>query len=65
MKKLDMLARELKHPDIFGPKDAAVTIIAAGSTKGPIKEAMIVLEKEGVMANYLQITTGTSRGYMI
>ncbi len=55
MKKLDTLARELKHPDIFGAKDAEVTIIAAGSTKGPIKEAMIALEKEGVKANYLQI----------
>lgn len=55
MKKLDTLSRELMHPDIFGPKDAEVTIIAAGSTKGPIKEAMIALEKEGVKANYLQI----------
>ncbi len=55
MRKLDALAKELKHPDLVGPKDAGVTIIAAGSTKGPIKEAMIVLEKEGVSVNYLQI----------
>lgn len=55
MRKLETLAKELKHPDLIGPKDAAVTIIAAGSTKGPIKEAMITLEKDGVTVNYLQI----------
>ncbi len=55
MRKLDALAKELKHPDLVGPKDAAVTIIAAGSTKGPIKEAMMMLEKDGVAVNYLQI----------
>ncbi|MCZ7393833.1 MAG: 2-oxoacid:acceptor oxidoreductase subunit alpha [Candidatus Methanoperedens sp.] len=55
MRKLDALAKELKHPDLIGPKDATVTIIAAGSTKGPIKEAMMLLEKEGVKSNYLQI----------
>lgn len=55
MKKLDALAKELKHPDLVGAKDAEVTIIAAGSTKGPIKEAMISLENEGIATNYLQI----------
>jgi len=55
MKKLDALAKELRHPDLVGPKNAEVTIIAAGSTKGPIKEAMLLLEKEGISANYLQI----------
>ncbi len=55
MKKLDALAKELKHPELVGAKDAEVTIIAAGSTKGPIKEAMISLEKEDISANYLQI----------
>ncbi len=55
MKKLETLAKELKQPELAGPRDADVTIIAAGSTKGPIKEAMIELEKEGVRTNYLQI----------
>lgn len=55
MKKLDMLAKELKHPGLVGAKNAEVTIIAAGSTKGPIKEAMLLLEKEGIAANYLQV----------
>ncbi len=55
MKKLDALAKELKQPELVGAKDAEVTIIAAGSTKGPIKEAMMMLEKDGVTVNYLQI----------
>jgi 2-oxoglutarate ferredoxin oxidoreductase subunit alpha len=55
MRKLDSLAKELKQPELVGPGDAAVTIIAAGSTKGPIKEAMMMLEKDGVKVNYLQI----------
>lgn len=55
MRKLDSLAKELKQPEPVGPADAEVTIIAAGSTKGPIKEAMMMLEKEGIKTNYLQI----------
>jgi 2-oxoglutarate ferredoxin oxidoreductase subunit alpha len=55
MRKLDTLAKELKQPEPVGPKDAQVTIIAAGSTKGPIKEAMLMLENDGMMANYLQM----------
>jgi len=55
MKKLETLAKELKHPDLAGTRDAEITIIAAGSTKGPIKEAMALLEKDGIDANYFQI----------
>lgn len=55
MKKLDTLSREIKHPELFGARDADVTILATGSTKGPIKEAMLMLEREGIAANYFQI----------
>ncbi|VVB52246.1 2-oxoglutarate synthase subunit KorA [uncultured archaeon] len=54
-RKMDSLAKELRQPELVGPHDADITIIAAGSTKGPIKEAMILLENEGVKVNYLQI----------
>jgi 2-oxoglutarate ferredoxin oxidoreductase subunit alpha len=54
-RKMDALAKELKTPELVGPQDANITIIAAGSTKGPIKEAMILLEKEGIKVNFLQI----------
>jgi len=55
MRKLDELSREIKQPETVGPDDAEITIIAAGSTKGPIKEALMMLENEGVTVNYLQI----------
>lgn len=54
-RKMMALSKELKQPELAGPNGADITIIAAGSTKGPIKEAMILLEKEGFKVNYLQI----------
>jgi 2-oxoglutarate ferredoxin oxidoreductase subunit alpha len=54
-RKMDALAKEIRPPELAGKLDADVTIIAVGSTKGPIKEAMMMLEKDGVFANFLQI----------
>jgi 2-oxoglutarate ferredoxin oxidoreductase subunit alpha len=58
MKKLEGLTKELEKYEtvkLHGPKEADVTIIAWGSTKGPIREAMKLLSKEGIKVNYLQI----------
>jgi 2-oxoglutarate ferredoxin oxidoreductase subunit alpha len=38
-----------------GPRDADVTLIGWGSTKGVIEEAIELLADEGVTANHLQI----------
>jgi len=57
-KKLDALTKELETYEtvkLYGPEEADATIIAWGSTKGPIREAMKLLSKEGVKVNYLQI----------
>ncbi len=57
-KKLDALTKELENYEktkLFGPEEADATILAWGSTKGPIREAMKLLSKEGVKVNYLQI----------
>ena len=57
-KKLDTLTKELKNyktVKIYGPKNAEVTIIGWGSTKGPIREAMRSLIMQGIELNYLQI----------
>jgi len=57
-KKLDALTKELENYEtvkLYGPEEADATIIAWGSTKGPIREAMKILSKEGVKVNYLQI----------
>ncbi len=58
MKKLDGLAKELERYEtvrLYGPKKTDVTIIGWGSTKGPIREAIKILTKEGLKLNYLQI----------
>ena len=54
-RKFEQAEKETPEPKLFGPKDAEVTIIAWGSTKGPVKEAMRLLGRDGVKANFLQI----------
>ncbi len=54
-RKFDLLSKEIHMPEIVGDADAEITIVGWGSTKGPIKEAMKMLQKEGIKVNYLQI----------
>ena len=57
-KKLDALTKELENYEtakLYGPEEADATIIAWGSTKGPIREAMKILSNEDITVNYLQI----------
>jgi len=54
-KKFEEAAKEIPDPEIHGPGDAEITIIGWGSTKGPILEAMRMLDKEGIKTNYLQV----------
>ncbi len=57
-KKQEALTKELENIEttkLYGPETAEATILAWGSTKGPIREAMKLLSKEGTKINYLQI----------
>ncbi len=54
-RKFENLAKEIEEPGLQGPENADVTIIAWGSTKGPIKEAMRLLARDGISTNYLQV----------
>lgn len=57
-KKLETLLKELENYEttkFYGPEEAEATILAWGSTKGPIKEALKLLSREGIKINYLQI----------
>jgi len=57
-KKLDALVKDLQNYEttkFYGHAEADVTILGWGSTKGPIREAMKLLNKEGLKVNYLQI----------
>lgn len=60
LRKLDTLAEELEARRIetaklYGPTESQATIISWGSTKGPILEAMKILDKDGKAVNFLQI----------
>jgi 2-oxoglutarate ferredoxin oxidoreductase subunit alpha len=60
MRKLEYLAKELEDRNIettksHGSKEAKTTIIGWGSTKGPIREAMKLLNRENTPVNFLQI----------
>ena len=58
MRKLQ-LAEELipneKKVNFFGPKDADVTLVGWGSTKGAILDAMQDLEADALRCNFLQV----------
>jgi len=58
MRKLDLAAEEIPLEEkvhFFGPRDAQVTLVSWGSTKGAILDAMESLQAEGVSVNFLQI----------
>lgn len=60
MRKLLHLAKELEEENIkttklYGSEEVEATIVSWGSTKGSIREAMKLLNREGIAVNYLQI----------
>jgi 2-oxoglutarate ferredoxin oxidoreductase subunit alpha len=55
MRKATGIAAAVPPPELWGPKDAAVTLIGWGSTKGVIEEACEILTEQGIPTNQLQI----------
>jgi 2-oxoglutarate/2-oxoacid ferredoxin oxidoreductase subunit alpha len=59
MGKLELAAREIPLEDkirFYGPKDALITVVSWGSTKGAILDAMDALkEQDGISVNFLQL----------
>jgi 2-oxoglutarate ferredoxin oxidoreductase subunit alpha len=58
MKKLALALKEIpeeRQYRLYGPKDAPLTVVSWGSTKGTILDAMDVLADEGIIVNFLQI----------
>jgi 2-oxoglutarate ferredoxin oxidoreductase subunit alpha len=55
MRKAAGIASAVPPPELWGPKDAEVTLIGWGSTKGVIEEACEILAEQGIPANQLQI----------
>ena len=55
MRKAVGIEASVPPPELWGPRDAEVTLIGWGSTKGVIEEACEILNEEGISANQLQI----------
>ncbi len=55
MRKVAGIEAAVPSPVLWGPRDADVTLIGWGSTKGVIEEACAILNEEGISANQLQI----------
>ena len=55
MRKVAGIEASVPSPVLTGPRDADVTLIGWGSTKGVIEEACEILSEQGISANQLQI----------
>jgi 2-oxoglutarate ferredoxin oxidoreductase subunit alpha len=56
MRKMESILPLIEAPQLWGPKDAQVTLLGWGSTEGVIQEAIQKLaDEEGLAANLLQI----------
>src|ERR1700757_1936207 len=55
MRKVAGIEAAVPPPALMGPRDADVTLIGWGSTKGVIEEACEILTAQGIPANQLQI----------
>ncbi len=55
MRKLEGLRQKLPLPTLEGPADAALTIVAWGSTAGPVRDALKNLEGNDQKVNFLHI----------
>jgi 2-oxoglutarate/2-oxoacid ferredoxin oxidoreductase subunit alpha len=55
MRKVAGIEATVPPPTLSGPRDADVTLIGWGSTKGVLEEACEILNEQGISANQLQI----------
>jgi 2-oxoglutarate ferredoxin oxidoreductase subunit alpha len=55
MRKVAGIEASVTPPALSGPRDAEVTLIGWGSTKGVIEEACELLTEQGIPANQLQV----------
>lgn len=56
MRKLEFCLKDLPAPVLVGEADAEITFVTWGSPKDAVLEVVGMLKKEGIRANFLQIT---------
>jgi len=55
MKKMHELTAQIPKPIMYGPAKAEITLIAWGSTKGPVLDALDILHDQGIQANFMHL----------
>lgn len=53
MRKLEAATRDIRDPVLEGPADADLTLVGWGSTYGPIHEARLLLQTDGLRVSHL------------
>lgn len=53
MRKIETMKQEMRMPEWYGPKNASVTLMGWGATRHAIREAVDLLNAQGVQANAL------------
>ncbi len=56
MGKLKFAAREMRPPELWGPRGAQATVISWGSTQAAAREAVEILGEGGIKANSLEFS---------
>lgn len=56
MRKFSGLMKEMEPPEVYGPHEADVTLIAWGSSYGPLTETVDLLNEEGQSLNLIHFT---------
>ncbi|MFO8010557.1 MAG: 2-oxoacid:acceptor oxidoreductase subunit alpha [Dehalococcoidia bacterium] len=56
LRKLEGLRKEISGPPVYGSKGLEVLLVGWGSSEGPIKEAVDMLQSGGMSVNMMQLT---------
>ncbi|MFQ5907994.1 MAG: 2-oxoacid:acceptor oxidoreductase subunit alpha [Thermoplasmata archaeon] len=56
MRKLETALNEMKPPELWGPESADLTLVSWGSTQAAVRDALEILQGNGVTANSLEFS---------
>lgn len=56
LKKLDAIQKDIRPPTVYGDHDAEITFVSWGSSRGPVLDAMEMLQKKGKKSKLVHFT---------
>lgn len=54
MRKLETAQEDMRPPELYGPEEADLTVVSWGSTQAAVRDALDLLQEEGIAANSLE-----------